>query len=146
MRKPLFLLIVEAVTANERHFQQTRDATGRQDYQYFQSYETSQFFANPNQFPITENDLTSQNTGKNPRGDKRDADEDIALMSAYCIVTKVERRGKNRKKTSIWARVRELYDANQAENPGKLGNRSITQMKGRYKRLNESAGKWVGIY
>ncbi|CAH1451651.1 unnamed protein product [Lactuca virosa] len=117
-----------------------------QDYQNFQSYETSQFFANPNQFPITENVQTSQNTGKNPRGDKWDVDEDIALMSAYCIVSEDERRGKNQKKTSIWAQVKELYDANQAENPRKIGNRNIAQMKGRYKRLNESAGKWVGVY
>ncbi|CAI9295333.1 unnamed protein product [Lactuca saligna] len=79
---------------------------------------------------------------KNPRGDKWDADEDIVLMSAYCIVSENERRGKNQKKTSIWAQVKELYDANQVENPGKLGNRNIAQMKGRYKRLNESAGKW----
>ncbi|CAH1433850.1 unnamed protein product [Lactuca virosa] len=27
-----------------------------------------------------------------------------------------------------------------------LGNRNIAQMKGRYKQLNESAGKWIGIY
>nr|KAJ0218878.1 hypothetical protein LSAT_V11C300137910 [Lactuca sativa] len=44
------------------------------------------------------------------------------------------------------ARVKELYDANQAENPGKLDNRNIAQMNGRYKRLNESVGKWVGVY
>ncbi|CAH1434347.1 unnamed protein product [Lactuca virosa] len=116
-----------------------------QYYQNFQSYETSQFFANPNQFPITENAQTSQNTRKNPRGDKWDADEDIALMSAYCIVSEDERRGKNQKKTSIWARVKDLYDANQAENPGKLGNRNIAQMKVRYKQLNERVGKWVGV-
>ncbi|XP_023735357.1 uncharacterized protein LOC111883254 [Lactuca sativa] len=117
-----------------------------QDYQNFQSYETSQFFANPNQFPINENVQTSQNTRKNPRGDKWDADEDIALMSAYCIVSEDERRGKKQKKTSIWAQVKELYDANQAENLGKIGNRNISQMKGRYKRLNESVSKWVGVY
>ncbi|CAH1443660.1 unnamed protein product [Lactuca virosa] len=67
-------------------------------------------------------------------------------MSAYYIISEDERRGKNQKKTSIWARVKEICDANQAENPGKLGNKNIAQMKGRYKRLNESAGKWVGVY
>ncbi|CAI9287190.1 unnamed protein product [Lactuca saligna] len=41
-------------------------------------------------------------------------------MSAYCIVSEDKRRGKNQKKTSIWAQVKELYDVNQAENPGKL--------------------------
>ncbi|XP_042756464.1 uncharacterized protein LOC111880205 [Lactuca sativa] len=32
MRKPLFLCIVEVVTANDRYFQQRRDATGRQGF------------------------------------------------------------------------------------------------------------------
>ncbi|XP_023732269.1 uncharacterized protein LOC111880098 [Lactuca sativa] len=32
MRKPLFLCIVEAVTANDRYFQQRRDATGRKGF------------------------------------------------------------------------------------------------------------------
>ncbi|CAH1412608.1 unnamed protein product [Lactuca virosa] len=117
-----------------------------QDYQSFQGYESSQFFPNLNQFPVTENIQTSHNTGKNPRSDKWDADEDITLMSTYCIVNEDKHRGKNQKKTSIWAQVKELYDANQVENPGKLNNRNIAQMKGRYKRLNESAGKWVGVY
>ncbi|KAL7598853.1 hypothetical protein Lser_V15G24193 [Lactuca serriola] len=67
-------------------------------------------------------------------------------MSAYCIISEDERRGKNQKKTSTWAQVKELCDANQAENPEKLGNRNIAQMKGCYKRLNESDGKWVGVY
>ncbi|CAI9262895.1 unnamed protein product [Lactuca saligna] len=92
-----------------------------QYYQNFQSYETSQFFANPNQFPITENVQTSQNTGKHPRDDKWNADEDISLMLAYYIV--------NQKKTSIWAQMKELYDANQTKSPGKIGNRNIAQMK-----------------
>nr|KAJ0205358.1 hypothetical protein LSAT_V11C500278470 [Lactuca sativa] len=73
---------------------------GPQDYQNFQGYESSQIFPNLNQFP------------KNPRGDKWDADEDITLMSAYCIVSEYKRHGKNQKKTSIWAQVgvnREAY-------------------------------------
>ena len=73
-----------------------------QDYQNFQGYESSQFFKNLNQSPITENIHTSQNTGKNPRGDKWDADEDITLMSTCCIVSEDKHRGKNQKKTSVW--------------------------------------------
>ncbi|CAI9263816.1 unnamed protein product [Lactuca saligna] len=67
-------------------------------------------------------------------------------MSAYCIASEDERHEKNQNKTSIWAGVKELYDANHAENPGKLGNRNIAQIKGRYKRFNKSVGKWVGVY
>ena len=67
-------------------------------------------------------------------------------MSAYCIVSEDEICGKNQKKLSLWARVKELYDANRAENSQKLGDRNIGQMKGHYKRLNESANKWVGAY
>nr|KAJ0227113.1 hypothetical protein LSAT_V11C100020080 [Lactuca sativa] len=67
-------------------------------------------------------------------------------MSAYFIVSEDKCRGKNQKKTSIWAQVKDLYDANQAKNPGKIGNMNIAQMKGHYKLLNESAGKWVGVY
>nr|KAJ0186395.1 hypothetical protein LSAT_V11C900470080 [Lactuca sativa] len=55
----------------------------------------------------------------------------------------IKRRGKNHKKTSIWAQVKELYDANQAENPRKLGNRNIAQMKAYRKRKSGMSMKDV---
>ena len=63
-------------------------------------------------------------------------------MLAYCIISELEGCGKTTRKHQM----KELYDANQSENLRKLGNRNIAQMKGRYKRLNESVSKWVGVY
>ncbi|KAI3778280.1 hypothetical protein L2E82_07461 [Cichorium intybus] len=119
---------------------------GSQNYpntQYFDNYE---FFSNPNEVRTTENLQTSQNTEKQPRGNKWDVAEDIALMSAWCIASGNSSRGKNQKKTSLWARVKELYAEAQAENPGKIGNRNEDAMRGRCKRLSKNAQKWVGAY
>ena len=66
----------------------------------FKAMETL-YFSNPNQFSVTENVQSSQNTKKQPRGDKWDANEDVALMSAYCIVREDEICGKNKKKIII---------------------------------------------
>ncbi|KAD5960503.1 hypothetical protein E3N88_11975 [Mikania micrantha] len=50
---------------------------------------------------------------------------------------------KTRKKSSLWTEVKKLYDETQAENPEKLDRRNEDQMKGRFKRLNQNAQKWV---
>ncbi|XP_076915536.1 uncharacterized protein LOC143574921 [Bidens hawaiensis] len=67
-------------------------------------------------------------------------------MSAYCIASVDSIHGKNKKKPSLWAEVKKMYDAAQAENPEQLGERNVDQMKGRFSRLNETAGKWVDSY
>lgn len=119
-----------------------------QNYPNFQNYESSDFFSNLNQFEGTKNIQNSQNTGKLPRGDKWDTDEDVALMSAWVMASEDSIRGKNQKSPSLWGRVKQIYDASQMENPNpkRFGNRNIAQMKGRWKRLNESVQKWVAAY
>nr|KAJ0220594.1 hypothetical protein LSAT_V11C200072940 [Lactuca sativa] len=99
------------------------------------------FFSNPNQNPVTNNLQTSQNTEKQPRGNKWDAAEDVALMLAWCFAT-----WKKQKKTSLWAQIKQLYDAARVENSEKLNSKNEDQMRGRFKRLSENAQKWVGVY
>ncbi|KAL8235516.1 hypothetical protein R6Q59_016597 [Mikania micrantha] len=101
------------------------------------------FFSNPSQLPFTQNPHMSQSTEKQTRTTKWDAAEDIALMSAWVMVSGDRINGKNKKKTSLWAEVKMIYDATRAENPEKLGERNVEQMKGRFCRLNENANKWV---
>lgn len=55
-------------------------------------------------------------------------------------------RDKDHKRRPLWAQIKELYDAAQAENPEKLSKRNENQIKGRYKRLNDSALKWIAAY
>ncbi|XP_022040287.1 glutathione S-transferase T3-like [Helianthus annuus] len=67
-------------------------------------------------------------------------------MSSWCLASENKIRGKNQRSMALWAEVKKLYDEAQAENLEKLGVRNVEQMKGRYKRLNESVQKWVGAY
>lgn len=67
-------------------------------------------------------------------------------MSAWGMASVDSIHGKNKKKISLWAEVKKMYDAARAENPEKLGERNVDQMKGRFSRLNETAGKWVVAY
>ncbi|KAD3641022.1 hypothetical protein E3N88_30245 [Mikania micrantha] len=114
-----------------------------QEYPNTQYFENSQFFLNPSQVHVTESSQALQNTDKQARTNKWDAAEDVALMSAWCLVSTNRVHGKNQKKTSLWAEVKKLYDETQAENPEKLDRRNEDQMKGRFKRLNQNAQKWV---
>nr|GEW25084.1 hypothetical protein [Tanacetum cinerariifolium] len=52
---------------------------------------------------------------------KWEAAEDVALMSAYVMVSEDATRSKNQKRESLWARVRKCYDETRAENPERLG-------------------------
>ncbi|MFS7913221.1 hypothetical protein Hanom_Chr02g00139281 [Helianthus anomalus] len=67
-------------------------------------------------------------------------------MSAWCMASGDSIRRKNPKKTSLWKEIKKIYDATRAENPEKLGERNVDQMKSRCNRLNENAGKWVAAY
>ncbi|CAI9268600.1 unnamed protein product [Lactuca saligna] len=110
----------------------------------FQSGDTIKFSLDVHQVPIIENHEALQNTfEKNARGDKWDFEEDMALMSAWCVANELQFHGKNQKKTSLWAQVKKLYNEAQSENPKKLGLRNDNQMRGRWKRLNENAIKWI---
>ncbi|KAL4575463.1 hypothetical protein LXL04_022307 [Taraxacum kok-saghyz] len=117
-----------------------------QNYSNTQDFENSQFFSNPKEVSVTQNLQPSQNTEKQSRGNKWDVSEDIALMSAWCFASQNRVCGKIQKKESLWAQVRKLYAEAQAENPGQIGDRNDDQMRGRCKRLSESAQKWVGAY
>ncbi|XP_076950640.1 glutathione S-transferase T2-like [Bidens hawaiensis] len=122
------------------------DLGNSENYHNNQYYENSSFFPNPSQLPFTQNPQTSQNTEKQTKTAKWEAAEDVALMSAYCIASVDSIHGKNKKKPSLWAEVKKMYDAAQAENPEQLGERNVDQMKGRFSRLNETVGKWVAAY
>lgn len=116
-----------------------------EDYPSTQYYQNSPSFES--QVLVTENVQTSQNTENQSRGgSKWDVAEDIALMSAWCITSENSIIGKNRKISNLWAQVKKLYDAAQAENPEKLSVRNEAQMKGRFKRLSENGQKWVAAY
>ncbi|CAI9295643.1 unnamed protein product [Lactuca saligna] len=120
------------------------DSQNRSNAQYF---ENSSFFSNPNQNPVTNNLQTSQNTEKQPRGNNWDAAEDVAIMSAWCFTSEDKERGKNqKKKASLWAQIKQLYDAARVENTEKLNSRNEDQTRGRFKRLSENAQKWVDVY
>ncbi|XP_057779742.1 uncharacterized protein LOC130998333 [Salvia miltiorrhiza] len=43
----------------------------------------------------------------------------------------------------MWERVQNKYHEAQKENPDEIGPRNIESMKGRFKRLNENANKWI---
>ncbi|GKA54733.1 glutathione S-transferase T3-like protein [Tanacetum coccineum] len=77
---------------------------------------------------------------------KWETKEDIALMSAWCHVSSDPTRGNNQRKTSMWARICQIYDQIRAENPKDIGPRNENQMKGRFKRLSENGSKWVAAY
>lgn len=83
---------------------------------------------------------------KNARGDKWGLEEDVALMSAWCVASKLQPRGKNQKKTSLWVQIKKLYDEARAKNSEKLKPRTDKQMNGRWRRLNENANKWINAY
>ncbi|KAL4564314.1 hypothetical protein LXL04_028374 [Taraxacum kok-saghyz] len=89
---------------------------------------------------------TSQNTETQSRDNKWDVAEDIALMSAWSIVSQNRKHGKNQRKESLWAQVKVLYVQAQQENPKNIGNMNKDQMKGHYNRHSDNASKWVGAY
>ena len=62
------------------------------DYPNTQYYENSQFFSSSSQVPVT-NSIEKQS-----RPNKWDAAKDVALMSAWCMVSTDRIRGKNQKK------------------------------------------------
>ncbi|KAL8233564.1 hypothetical protein R6Q59_019664 [Mikania micrantha] len=82
---------------------------------------------------VTEELQTSQNTENHSRGaSKWDVAEDVALISAWCITSENNIVGKNRKISNLWAQVKKMYDAAQAENPEKLSVINEAQMKGKH--------------
>lgn len=113
---------------------------------------------NLNQMPSTPNHETSQHISRNLFEDsqipsrsteknvKWETKEDIALMAGWCHVSGDSTRGNNQRKTSMWARIWQMYEQTRAENPTEIGPRNENQMKGRFKRLNENANKWVAAY
>ncbi|KAL8248129.1 hypothetical protein R6Q59_004997 [Mikania micrantha] len=112
-----------------------------ENYENSQHHQNLLFFSNPSQLPFTQNPHTLQSTEKQTRTTKWDAAEDVALMSAWVMVSGDIINGKNKKKTSLWAEVKMIYDATRAENPENLGERNVEQMKARFCRLNENANK-----
>ncbi|XP_057770845.1 uncharacterized protein LOC130990638 [Salvia miltiorrhiza] len=64
-------------------------------------------------------------------------------MSSWIYANEDSIQGKSQKGESLWARVHKFYHITQAENPNELNERNIESMKGRWKRLNENANKWV---
>nr|GEW89196.1 hypothetical protein [Tanacetum cinerariifolium] len=107
---------------------------------------TPSFFSNSSQVPVTQSPHSSQNTHDESRTSKWEAAEDVALMSAYVMVSKDATRGKNQKRELLWARVKKCYDETRAENPERLGIRNENQMKGRVSRLNTNAQRWISAY
>ena len=113
---------------------------------------------NLNQMPSTPNHETSQHISRNLFEDsqipsrsteknvKWETKEDIALMAAWCHVSGDSTRGNNQRKSSMWARICQMYEQTRAENPTEIGPRNENQMKGRFKRLNENANKWIAAY
>ncbi|GKC20617.1 glutathione S-transferase T3-like protein [Tanacetum coccineum] len=77
---------------------------------------------------------------------KWETKEDIALMAAWCHVSSDSTRGNNQRKSSMWARICQMYEQTRAENPKDIGPRNENQMKGRFKRLSENGSKWVAAY
>lgn len=69
--------------------------------------------------------------------------EDVALMSSWCFISENRVLGKNQKSPSIWKRVHEMFHEAQTENPEDMKERTVDMLKGRFKRLNESASKWI---
>ncbi|CAA0807110.1 DNA binding [Striga hermonthica] len=67
-------------------------------------------------------------------------------MSSWNFVSEDNIRGRNQKGGALWARVHQLYHEHQAEKPDELSERNIQSLKGRWKRLNENANKWVAAY
>ncbi|CAA0840995.1 DNA binding [Striga hermonthica] len=67
-------------------------------------------------------------------------------MSSWIFVSEDNIRSRNQKGVSLWARVHNLYHEHQAEKPDELNERNIESMKGRWKRLNENANKWMAAY
>ncbi|GJS27010.1 glutathione S-transferase T3-like protein [Tanacetum coccineum] len=108
--------------------------------------------------PSTPNHETSQHVSRNLFEDsqipsrstekisKWETKEDIALMAAWCQVSGDPTRGNNQRKSSMWAKIWQMYEQTRAENPKDIGPRNENQMKGRFKRLNENASKWVAAY
>ncbi|GJV85364.1 hypothetical protein Tco_1525262 [Tanacetum coccineum] len=128
-----------------------------QYYGGFQSLLNSQS-PNLNPMPSTPNHETSQHVSRNLFEDsqipsrstekisKWETKEDIALMAAWCQVSGDPTRGNNQRKSSMWAKIWQMYEQTRAENPKDIGPRNENQMKGRFKRLNENASKWVAAY
>ncbi|KAL8216085.1 hypothetical protein R6Q57_022922 [Mikania cordata] len=108
-----------------------------ENYKNTQNYENPSFFSNPSQLHFNQNPHTSQSTKKQTRT-KWDVAEDVALMSVWCMASEDRINGKNKKKTSLWAEVKKMYDEARAENPEMLGERNVEQMKGRFAQLNET--------
>ncbi|GJR31109.1 hypothetical protein Tco_1107341 [Tanacetum coccineum] len=108
--------------------------------------------------PSTPNHETSQHVSRNLFEDsqipsrstekisKWETKEHIALMAAWCQVSGDPTRGNNQRKSSMWAKIWQMYEQTRAENPKDIGPRNENQMKGRFKRLNENASKWVAAY
>lgn len=126
------------------HLQNFSDSQDQQSSQY---YENISFSPNLTQIPTSHEISSTQNISRtlfgneqhpshNQKGVKNVAwcvKEDVALMSAWIIVSKDNVRGKNQKKGTLWASVHKLYHESQAENPDEINPRNIESMKGRYK-------------
>ena len=67
-------------------------------------------------------------------------------MAAWCHVSSDSTRGNNQRKSSMWARICQMYEQTRSENPKDIGPRNENQMKGRFKRLSENGSKWVAAY
>nr|GFC56644.1 hypothetical protein [Tanacetum cinerariifolium] len=83
-----------------------RDATKKKgkdsaDYPNTQYHDNSRFFSNSSQVPVTQSPHSSQNTHDESRTSKWEAAEDVALMSAYVMVSEDATRGKNQKRESL---------------------------------------------
>lgn len=139
---------------SQYHPQNIPDSPDQQNSSFFQN---SQFSPNLTQIPTSAELPASQNISRNlfqdvqhPNKNQKGAKnvvwcvkEDVALMSAWVIVSEDNIRGKNQKGDTMWSRVSKLYHTTQAEYPNELNPRNIDSLKGRWKRLNENANKWV---
>nr|GEU64456.1 hypothetical protein [Tanacetum cinerariifolium] len=87
-------------------FSNTFNLEDSADYPNTEYHDNSQFFSNSSQVPVTQSPHSSQNTHDESRTSKWEAAEDVALMSAYVMVSEDATRGKNQKRESLWARVK----------------------------------------
>ncbi|XP_041992986.1 glutathione S-transferase T3-like [Salvia splendens] len=72
--------------------------------------------------------------------------EDMALMSAWCLVSTNAIVGANQTSAHLWQNVLDQYKQTRKENPGMGQQKSSESLRQRYKRLNTNVTKWVGAY
>ncbi|KAL6571591.1 hypothetical protein OROHE_003234 [Orobanche hederae] len=74
-------------------------------------------------------------------------EEDIALMSSWCIINENPIVGTNQNSPTLWQCILDLYEQARSENSKTMGDeRSTESLRNRYKRLNTNVTKWISAY